>query len=229
VTGIVLQARLGSTRLHRKVLLPLGGATLLDMVLDRLALVPADLRILATDAASEAELASLARDHGFEFVVGPAEDVLARYCLAIREFGLDRVLRATGDNPLVSHEAAALLIEERAASTASYSTFTGMPLGMGVELVSAAALLRAEAEAEDPAEREHVCPHLYRNPTRYAIEELRAPEPFYLPSGRVTVDLESDYEKALRIYGAFYDGRPIPTARVMAYLRENDAEKRKGP
>jgi spore coat polysaccharide biosynthesis protein SpsF len=200
------------------------------MVLERLALVPADLRILATDAASATELAPLARDHGFEFVVGPAEDVLARYCLAIREFGLDRVLRATGDNPLVSHEAAALLIEGGAAATASYATFTGMPLGMGVELVSAAALLRAEAEAEDPAEREHVCPHLYRNPTRYAIEEFRAPDEYYLPSGRVTVDLEADYEKALRIYGAFYDGEPIPTARVMAYLRETDtAGKRKGP
>ncbi|MEI6875587.1 MAG: hypothetical protein WCL50_10730, partial [Spirochaetota bacterium] len=50
--GIVVQARLGSTRLLRKALLPLGGSTLLEMELARLALVHADRHVLATDHES---------------------------------------------------------------------------------------------------------------------------------------------------------------------------------
>ena len=217
--GLVIQARLGSTRLPRKALLPLGGSTLLDMALQRLALVPASFRVLATDEASAAELAPVAEGRGFRLLVGPAEDVLARYCLAIREYGLGAVLRATGDNPLVSHEAATLLLDSRRGPGADYRAYEGLPLGMGVELVSAAALLRAEAEATAPDEREHVCPHLYRNPTRYAIERPPAPEAFAYPEGRVTVDLPADYETVLGIYGALYDGNPIPTERVIALLR----------
>jgi spore coat polysaccharide biosynthesis protein SpsF len=198
------------------------------MVLDRLALVPADARILATDEASGAELASIAERRGFELLVGPSEDVLSRYCLCIRKFGLDLVIRATGDNPLISHELAVLLLEGSNARAAHYAAFIGLPLGMGVELVSAPALLEAEVAAADPFEREHVCPHLYRNPGRYRIVRDPAPADFLLPEGRVTVDLPSDYEALLRLYGALYDGRPIPTSRVMEVLRAGVSAPRAG-
>jgi spore coat polysaccharide biosynthesis protein SpsF (cytidylyltransferase family) len=93
---------------------------------------------------------------------------------------------------------------------------------MGVELVSAAALLSAEASASALDEREHVCPHLYRNPTRYAIEYLPAPPELACEEGRVTVDTPADYASVLALYGALYDGRPIPTERVIASLRGDE-------
>lgn len=217
--GLVVQARLGSTRLSRKALLPLGGATLLDMVLERLSLVDADLRILATEEKSAAELGPIAERRGFELLVGPEEDVLARYCLAIRRHSLKRVLRATADNPLVCHEAANLLISRRESAEADYASYRGLPLGMGVEYVSAAALLRAGEEAESAYEREHVCPHLYDHPERFAIDRPEAPAEFRLPEARVTVDTRADYEAVLALYGALYEGRPIPSARVVEALR----------
>ncbi|HUX39571.1 MAG TPA: NTP transferase domain-containing protein [Rectinemataceae bacterium] len=218
--GVVVQARLGSTRLARKALLPLGGATLLDMVLARLALVEADLRVLATEPTSAGELAPIARRHGFELLVGPEEDVLGRYCMVIREFGLDRVIRATGDNPLVCHEAANLLIASREGSEADYASHVGLPLGMGVESVNAAALLLAERDARDAYEREHVCPHLYNNPGRFSIDRPDAPADYRFPEGRVTVDTQRDYEFVRGLYGAYYDGSPIPSARILGAIRE---------
>jgi spore coat polysaccharide biosynthesis protein SpsF len=158
--------------------------------------------------------------------VGPAEDVLARYCLAIRRFGIDLVVRATGDNPLVSQELASLLLERRAAHPSDYAGFLGMPLGMGVELVGAEALLRAEAEARGPEEREHVCPYLYGSPELFRVDRPDAPSEYRMSGASVTVDTVADYEAVLRIYGVLYDGSPIPSAAVLGYLR--DIAPRKG-
>lgn len=219
MTIVVLQARMGSTRLPGKALLPLGGSSLLEQAMARLALVAADLRVLATDEASARSLAPAAERRGFELLVGPAEDVLARYCLAVARFRPDLVLRATGDNPLVSHELATLLLKRREERPSDYAGFLGMPVGMGVELVAAEALLRAEAEAREPAEREHVCPYLYGHPELFRVDRPEAPAEYLLPEARVTVDTAADYESVLRIYGSLYDGRPIPSAVLLEYLR----------
>lgn len=223
VLGVVVQARLGSTRLPRKALLPLGGATMTDQVLRRLSRIGAPVRILATDTASADELGPIARRNGFEFLIGPAEDVLARYCMAIRAWKLDLVLRATGDSPLVSWELATLLIERRArlareGRAPDYSAHLGMPLGMGVELIRAGALLEAEAEARIPAEREHVCPFIYGHPERFSIDRSPAPEAWLLPGARVTVDEWADFEQVERHYAALFTGEPIPDAALLALL-----------
>ncbi|MGA2548188.1 MAG: NTP transferase domain-containing protein [Rectinemataceae bacterium] len=228
MTAVVMQARMGSTRLPGKSLLPLGGSTLVEQAMACLALVPADARVLATDEASAAALGPAAKRGGFELLVGPAEDVLARYCLAIRRFGIDLVVRATGDNPLVSQELASLLMERRAGLSSDYAAYLGMPLGMGVELVGAEALLRTEGRAHEPEEREHVCPYLYGHPELFRVDRPDAPSEYLISGASVTVDTAADYEAVLRIYGALYDGSPIPSAAILGYLRDRAARKAEG-
>lgn len=197
MTGVVLQARLGSTRLPRKALLPFGSGTLLESCLRRLSRVPADLRILATAPGSAPELGPRAEALGWKVFVGSEEDVLARYCGAIREYRISRVIRATGDNPFVSPEAAESLLADPRTAASDYAAYQGLPLGFGVEAVRASALLEAEAEASDPYEREHVCPFLYRRPGRFSIYRPEAPESFRAPDARVTVDTREDFEAVL--------------------------------
>ena len=223
MTGVVVQVRLDSTRLPGKALLPLGGATITDHALRRLALIPANWHILATDEPSAAELEQVAARNGFQLLAGPTEDVLARFCMAIRGFDLDLVLRATGDNPLVSHELATLLIDRRSRmidrDRPQYSAYAGIPLGMGVELVSAEALLRAEAEARSAAAREHVCPYLYAHPELFTIERPEAPREYRMADARVTIDTASDYEKVLEIFRDLFVEEPIPSLAVLEWLR----------
>src|SRR5208283_1577885 len=138
-TGVFVQVRLGSTRLPSKALLPLPGGCLIQHVMRSLTAVPADVRALLTDGNSVAALRPLAEAEGFQVFAGPDEDVLGRYCMASRLYGTDRVIRATGDNPLTSARLALDIIREHERADADLSHFVGVPWGSGIEVVSAAA------------------------------------------------------------------------------------------
>lgn len=126
-TGIFVQVRLGSTRLPAKALLPLPGGCLIRHVMRSLAGVPADVRALLTDGRSVEALRPHAAAEGFEVFAGPDEDVLARYCMASRTYGIDRIIRATGDNPLTSARLARDIILEHERARADLSHFVGIP------------------------------------------------------------------------------------------------------
>jgi spore coat polysaccharide biosynthesis protein SpsF len=202
VTAVVLQARLDSSRLPGKSLLPLGGKALIFRVMEALKTLPLDLHVLACPDDCAAAFAPLAAEAGFVISQGPKDDVLARYCAAIRRFNIDRVIRATGDNPFVFADAAAALNGEAAALRADYAGYGGLPYGAGVESVAASALLRAEREAVLSPEREHVCPYLYKHPELFALHRPLAPRRWQGPHIRLTVDTASDYERAKALYEA---------------------------
>ena len=198
--AIVLQARLDSTRLPGKALLPLGGRPLVLRVMEALNRVPAGLRVLACTEDSAAAFAPLAAEAGFELLAGPKDDVLSRYCIALRKFGIRHFVRATGDNPFVFTDAASALNAEAMALGADYAGYSGLPLGAGVESVSADALFRAETGAAAPQEREHVCPYLYTHPELFLLHRPLAPRRWQGPDIRLTVDTPADYEKTQILY-----------------------------
>ncbi|MDR1469706.1 MAG: NTP transferase domain-containing protein [Spirochaetaceae bacterium] len=218
MTAVVVQARLDSSRLPGKALLPLGGKPLLGRVLEALRAVNADRYALACPAECAEAFAPLAEQNGFAIVTGPKDDVLARYCNAVRTLHADRVIRATGDNPFVFADAANMLHNE--VSGADYAAYHGLPYGAGVESVAAEALLRAEREAVLPNEREHVCPYLYGHGELFMLHRPLAPLQWRRPGIRLTVDTEDDYQRALRLgeklseHGVFpvYTGEEIIAA-----------------
>ncbi len=202
MTCIVLQARLDSTRLPEKSMLPIDGMPLIFRVMEALNFVPADLRILACSQDSLSSFKPLVKQAGFEIFAGPKDDVLERYCQVIRQFKIKRVIRATGDNPFVFTDAAAAINAEALALNADYAGFSGLPYGAGVESVSASALLRAGSEASSPSEREHVCPYLYTHPELFSLHRPYAPKRWQGSNIRLTVDTQEDFDRALVLYDA---------------------------
>jgi spore coat polysaccharide biosynthesis protein SpsF len=200
--GIVLQARLDSSRLPEKALRDLHGKPMLLRVMEALNHVLADTRILACPEECLAPFKPLAEKAGFELCPGPKDDVLSRYCVAIWAFKLDRVIRATGDNPFVFADAADVLNAEAGALNADYAGYTGLPYGAGIESVKSEALLRAEKEAEDGQMREHVCPYLYGHPELFTLHRPLAPLAWQGPDIRLTVDTEEDLKRAELLYDA---------------------------
>ena len=200
--GIVLQARLDSSRLPRKSLLPLDGKPLILRVMEALNAVSADVRALACPEDSVAAFQPLAAAAGFALFAGPKDDVLKRYCLVAREFGISHVIRATGDNPFVFADAANDIKTQAIAVGADYAGYAGLPLGGGGEIVSADALFRAEKDAQSPFEREHVCPYLYNHPEFFLLHRPLSPCEWQGRHARITVDTQEDYERAQALYGA---------------------------
>ncbi|MFA6506853.1 MAG: NTP transferase domain-containing protein [Treponemataceae bacterium] len=209
MTAVILQARLDSSRLPLKALLPLDGEPLVFRVMSALRAVHADAYVLACPADSEASFAPYAERAGFRVVVGSKEDVLERYCDALRATGADRVIRATGDNPFVFPDAADAINRESILLGADYGAFASLPYGAGVEAVSAEALLRAEREARLPLEREHVCPYLYGHPELFTLHRPLAPFAWRGPDVRITVDTAADYERANALYAAMRGAVPF--------------------
>jgi len=204
MTALILQARLDSTRLPEKSLLPLGGEPFVFRVMEALLCIPCDMRILACPDDCRLPFEPLAERAGFALCTGSKEDVLGRYCTVIRRFSPDRVIRATGDNPFVFTDAARTIAEEAENLNADYACYAGIPTGTGVEAVSAAALLRAEREAQKPQEREHVCPYLYGHPELFRLHRPLAPQkwqtPCISPPLSLTVDTMEDYRRADALY-----------------------------
>jgi spore coat polysaccharide biosynthesis protein SpsF len=202
MTALVLQARLESSRLPGKSLLPLGGRPMVFCVMEALSSCPWEKKILACPVDCIGPFAPLAEEAGFALLPGPSDDVLARYCIAVRSSGADRIVRATADNPFVFTDAAIAINAEAERAGADYAAYRGLPYGAGVESVASEALLQAEREALDPAEREHVCPYLYNHPELFKIHRLLAPVIWMSPGLKITVDTAEDYERAQLLHEA---------------------------
>jgi spore coat polysaccharide biosynthesis protein SpsF len=207
MTALILQARLDSSRLPGKSLLPLGlesppARPLVFRVMEALAGIACDVKILACPKDCKKAFLPLAEEAGFDLFIGPKDDVLARYCGAIEYYKIDRVLRATGDNPFVFTDAANTLEGEALALNADYAVYAGIPHGTGVNCVSAEALLRAGREAETAFDREHVCPYLYSRPELFRLHLPLAPLCWQGPELNCTVDTEEDYRRANALYAA---------------------------
>lgn len=210
-TVVVIQARMGSSRLPGKVLLPLAGKPALSHVLERVAAArTVDHIIVATSTLpADDPLAAFCESSGVDVVRGSEDDVLARYLLALDHFPADIVVRITGDCPLTDPALIDELIQAvRSDPRLDYHSNTQaprkIPHGLDVEVIRAEALRRAGREAQAPEEREHVTPYLYRHPELFEIS--RADLPIDLSAHRWTLDTPSDHELLERILLALPPG-----------------------
>jgi spore coat polysaccharide biosynthesis protein SpsF len=224
----IVQARMGSTRLPGKVMLPLGGTPAIAHVLRRAAAIPGVHRVvLATSTApQEQPLVDYVLTEGLAPVVRGSElDPLSRYQQAASEHTADVILRITGDCPLLdpawSGRVLARLREADGALDYVNNTIVRtLPRGLDTEAFTRAALEEAFAEARLPEQREHVTPFLWGQPDRYRLACVSADTD--TSAHRWTLDTEDDYTLLRNIF----DAVPDPSAlfghdEVMAVLAEH--------
>lgn len=207
--GIILQARVGSSRLPGKALATIGGATILEHCLRRLMCSGIAPVVLATTNRQEDDaLDAIARAAGAGVFRGDEKDVLGRYVSAADAFDVDTVVRATGDNPCVDIEAPGRLVELLRSHDADYVCEDGLPYGAAVEAVTRAALIRAAHEAHHAEDREHVTLYVRRNPQAFRVIVSPAPAPLRCPDLRVTVDTAADLAHVRELYARTGEDTP---------------------
>ena len=224
-TLIIVQARMTSTRLPGKVLLPLAGEPMLARLIERLRRVRRanGIVVATTTNATDDPIAALCAQLGVPCHRGSEQDVLSRYADAARLYGADVVVRITADCPLIDPALIDQLIETYEEGDSDYVSNMlppTWPYGMAVEVFSAAALAQAHAEATQAAEREHVTPFLYWHPERYRLRNVASPVD--LSRHRWTVDTPEDYELVRRLFDHLMPTQPQFTqADVLALLDQH--------
>lgn len=201
----IIQARMGSTRLPGKVLLKVGGKTILEHVLGRIALCPAATGtvIVATGShGGDNQIEDLCREIDVHCYRSSEVDVLHRYRQAGVAFGATRILRVTADMPLMCPDLTAEILEWPIGEVGDdYATVWDVPLGLSPELITADALERCWRRATDPDDREHVTLYALNHPGAFALAMLEPPDFLYdRKHWRLTLDTPADLELLERLF-----------------------------
>lgn len=194
---VLVQARMGSTRLPGKVLAEICGRTMLERVVlrARRATRPAEVVVATTSRTEDDTVADEAARLGVQAFRGDAEDVLGRFARAAEDVSADVIVRVTADCPFLDPDVlddvvAVLVASDPRADLASNVVERTFARGLDVEVVRFSALQTADREAQRPHQRSHVTPYLYEHPNRFRIVSVRGEEDF--SAERWTVDTPED-------------------------------------
>jgi len=221
----IVQARMTSTRLPGKVLMPIAGRAMLSWQLERMRRARTLDRIVVatTTLASDDAVVALCEAEHCDVTRGSETDVLSRYVHAARLFDAATVVRLTSDCPLMDPALIDQAVQRFADTGCDYLSNMlqpTYPYGLAVEVMKRQALLAAGDEATDPQEREHVTPFIYWRPQRFRLQSLAmSPD---LSHHRWTVDTPQDFELVSRILAALYQRQPdFGIADVLALLEQH--------
>jgi spore coat polysaccharide biosynthesis protein SpsF len=221
-TILIIQARMGSSRLPGKILKPLGNTVVLDYVVSRCeAIDGVDEVIVATSTLPvDDKVETWCKSHGVSCFRGSEEDVLARYYECAKPYAPDYVIRVTSDCPFVDYDLASRIIEKMRQNPADILLVQGeLPRGLVVEMVSFQALSYIHEHGHEPRHREHVTYYAYEYIDEFRTITLEAPKVLLHSELRITLDTEEDYALLQKVADRFQkEGKLVPTQEVLNYL-----------
>lgn len=224
--AFIIQARMGSTRLPGKILMPLplgSDKCLLNWITDSLKTSGFNHSIfIATSLSSKNDLLKkFCSKNDVECYRGSEENVLSRFIDIANTNEFDLVVRFTGDNPFIDVNLLDKSIAYHLEEQADYTTTGGLPLGMNFEIIDAKAFVGLDKKHLSTSEKEHVTMHFresgdYKTNTFYPIKED-------LSSLRLTVDYPSDYLLVSAIFSIAEKRNVKPDIHLIRYCLEEYA------
>jgi spore coat polysaccharide biosynthesis protein SpsF len=209
---VLVQARMGSTRLPGKVLRRVAGAPLLERMLERLraARTPSEIRVATTTGPEDDAIRDLARRLDVPCFSGHPTDLLDRHYQAARAARAEVVVKIPSDCPLIDPAVIDRVIGHFLASPEHYDYVSNLhpasyPDGNDVEVLPLPVLEAAWREAARPHEREHTTPFVWDQPERFRIGNVVWESGLDLSmSHRLTVDYPEDLELVSAVFTALW-------------------------
>ncbi|NOZ65682.1 MAG: NTP transferase domain-containing protein [Alphaproteobacteria bacterium] len=226
-----IEARMTSSRLPGKVLMPCLGKPMLDHMVERVrrAAVLDDIIIATTVNDTDEPICAAARRLQVKYYRGSEDNVMSRVLEAAQHHDVDIIVELTGDCPLLDPALIDLAVSEYLSSGVDYlcnlkdedyAAGQSHPLGFAVQVFSTDVLADAYARTDDPLDYEHVSRPLYRNPDRYSVKYLPTPETQRGPNMSVTLDTSQDYQVICAVMAALSPEKPdFSIEDVVAYLK----------
>lgn len=227
---IVCQARVGSTRLPRKVLLPLAGQPLLLRFLERVSRSRLANKVVVattTDPADD-QLCRLCSEAGYDVYRGHSHDLLDRHLRTAQAFGADVVVKIPSDCPLIDPAIIDTVIASYLAHQGTVDYVSNLhpgswPDGNDVEVMSVKILERAWYAALLPYEREHTTPWMWdANAGVRTANVVWQHGPDLSMSQRWTIDYPEDYMLIKAVYDNLYTRSPhFGTMDILSFLSDH--------
>lgn len=205
--AVVTQARIGSSRLPKKVIRKIGESTLLEIHLNRAkgAKIPTHFFVATTLEKDSNQIVDIAIKCKWEYYQGDLTDVLARFYNCLSSLHPDYVVRITSDCPLIDpvliDDVIAFAIEKK-LDYASNAMVQSFPDGLDVEIFRFSALETAYLTSTLASEHEHVTPYIWKNSTFFGGHKFTSGN---IHSGgnykdvRITVDNANDFKVVERL------------------------------
>ena len=225
-TVLVIQARMGSSRLPGKVLMDLNGAPMLERVLQRVRRCATvdEIWVATSNQPADVAIIDFCERQGVAAFAGSESDVLSRYARVASRSDADQVVRVTADCPLIDPELIDAVVKQRVDEQADYaSNFfpkRWYPRGLDVEVLTRSTLDAIDREAEQPRCREHVTLSIYENPGNFRIASVQ--NGCDQSKFRWTVDTPQDLQLIRKIYRHFGDAS-FDWQDVLSRYEENRA------
>ena len=202
VLGLI-QARLGSKRLPRKMLLKLDQYSIIEWVIKRsIKSKKLDKLVLATTKLIEDDiLCDIAKKLGIGFFRGSENNVLKRFACAADKFNYSSVVRICADNPFIDPLEIDRLIKffEEEKTDYCFNHLNKLDSqyadGFGAEIFSNKVLQSISKKVINKEQKEHVTLYLWDNMNKYRISSLKAPKTLAYPKLRFDIDNQLDFLK----------------------------------
>ena len=191
-----IEARMTSSRLPGKVLLPFAGKPALERLIERVrrSRYVDDIVVATTINNEDQPIIDLCEKIGCSYFRGSEEDVLSRVLGATKSVNGDIIVEITGDCPLLDHRHVDRMIELFYSGEYDYASMKKFPNGFDVQIFPTEALGKVDKLTDDPIDRVHVSYYIYAHPETFRLFHWYAEGDMNWPEGRVTLDEQSDYE-----------------------------------
>ena len=191
----IIEARMTSSRLPGKVLLPVCGKPILSYLIERLKLVKSinEIVLATTINPTDDILVEFAQNLGIACFRGSENDVMQRVLDASKNSNADVIVEITGDCPI-----------------------------MDTQVYWAKVLQKSFEMTDDRLDHEHVTLHIRNNPQLFSLIHLIAPPELNWPELGLTLDEKSDYILLKKLIAHFEEGMyPFSCLEAVNFLKAN--------
>lgn len=220
---LIIQARMGSTRLPGKILKPLGMTTVLDYDVTRCRQINQvqDVIVATSTLEQDEPIVEWCEENGVTCFRGSEDDVLSRYYECAKAYAPDYVIRVTSDCPFIDYHLGNQVVQVMEDNPSDIVLLQGaLPRGLAIEMVSFQALEYMYHYGKEHRHREHVTYYAYEYPERFKAAYCKIPESLQHPELRITLDTPEDYE-LLKAVANHSQDKLISSQTVVQYLLAN--------
>ncbi len=208
---VIIQARIDSKRLPKKMFKKIGNYYLIEWVVERVKMAKSvDKIILATTTKNiDKRFKTICQKFNIDFFEGEENDVLSRFISSVKKINNPNIIRVCADNPFIDPDQIDLLISIYTKYKYDYVCNHQNKInsryadGFGAEIFSLDLLKKINNLAVDRKHREHITLFIWKNRSKFKIHSIKADKNLAYPKLKFDIDTLEDYERINRFVKKF--------------------------